>query len=237
MASRVAFLGDTHANTRSLRNAAKAASSAGCGLVFHVGDLWWQPGTAGHSGLVATLSEVWRLFGVTFVLTDGNNDDTADLLSHATSSDRSSPFYVCDGLLYAPRGSSMVISGCKFVFFGGALSYKNPKYPISEEHSSEEALLASSHADVDVLVTHDSPAESEHALGLNPSFGSESRRLVSEVLYATSPRLLFHGHYHKSVSVSVKETTVYGLARDKGDLFDLRVLDLESFSVSSHTLH
>ncbi len=231
MPSLVSILGDTHADTKALFAAASEASLRGCSYMFHVGDLWWQPDTPSHQGVRDTLYKISHDLGVCVVLTDGNNDDVLDLLSHNHTGSLEAPFAVCDGLMYAPRGSVLNVASRKIGFLGGAPSYKNPRFPNSENSTDLEVSLISNKAPLDVLFTHDAPVESTDVLGINPSWGLDSRVRVSRALNATNPSFLFHGHYHKSASLKVGLTSVYGLDRDRLHTPDIRFLDLETLAL------
>ncbi len=104
-----------------------------------------------------------------------------------------------------------------------------------QEHLSDDDLAAAiGPGHVDVILTHDAP-DNVDIPGLTPgafpaseiATGDWHRARVGRVVDATTPEVLFHGHYHVRYTADRGSTAIVGLACDSSPMVEhVVVLDL-----------
>ena len=119
-------------------------------------------------------------------------------------------FRLRDGVWYIPRGVSWSWNGIRFLGIGGAFSVDRASRKLGVSWWEEEVLndtdveIASAAGQVDVVLAHDVPfgVPIETFLAMQHRFlsycanSNENRKKLFDIVCATNPRWVFHGHLH-----------------------------------------
>lgn len=208
--TKLVVAGDWHGESKPAARALTTAAAMGAEAVLQLGDFGIWPGPSGERYLQMLERMVHRT-GVPILFVDGNHEDFPQLYSHPVLP--SGVRRVRAGVLHLPRGFVWSWAGTRFAALGGATSVDRSVRRQGVSWWPEERItvgdVARLHHNlqggrVDVLVTHDAPAEALLPLG-DRSWIPEaelrdaavSRRLLSNAVDVASPQLLLHGHYHQ----------------------------------------
>lgn len=236
--STVAIFGDWHGNLPWMRIALRTAAARGITHVVQAGDLKmlypddgpfepWCPNIA------TEIDNEARKLGITFIFVDGNHDNHWELARLKVDEDgfaRMSP-----NLWYATRGARALIGSRRFGFLGGAFSVNRSQLDRSidwwpEEVVTQENVDTLGSDPLDVLITHEVPAGAdvtkrfELPLALEME-ANQSRLLIRDAVKATSPALVFSGHWHQRRTLPIR-----------GLLSQVEVLDMEGRAGNAVTL-
>lgn len=202
--------GDWHGNTRWMRQALRCASRDGYTFLIHVGDLkalWYDeyPDFPERGSFTAELAHELEDLGMVLVFADGNHDVHPKLRNLPLNADGFG--VISDRLLYAPRGQRWTLGGVRFGTLGGAYSidrWRGSKGRdwFEEEVTTAEDVEALGADPLDVLITHDVPAGINvvSVMDIPEALERESyivRSLLRDAVRATSPKLVFSGHWHQ----------------------------------------
>lgn len=240
--------GDIHGNLTQVAYLREVLQTEPVDAVVAVGDtgyLW-------HREFIAALQELATLFGIAVFWCDGNHDDHTMIarLMAALGADWTAPVQLwpdaAPDVWYVPRGCVVDFEGVRAMFVGGAISVDRTARRDFIEHWPEEALTyaqvytASGNGPVDVLFSHDVPADTEpierrlHVVGATTiDRAARSNRLaLRSIVESVRPRLLVHGHYHYRYNGVHRcddgyTTEVVGLGRDGQGEDSWVVVDLD----------
>lgn len=234
--TRLILAGDTHGDLDAITYLCKVANANGAERILQLGDFGLWPGKWGKKFLDASNS-VLEAAGVELWWLDGNHEDHARIEEWSKRDN----FYtelteVRPHIHYMPRGYRFEVDGLRFMSLGGAWSIdKNGRIPFRDWWPQEELTSGdveralSDMTPLDVLLTHDMPADHEAATALGVvvhSGGSGNRLAVSTVMKALDAKLLVHGHMHATYRATVGGTKVVGLDCNGTGLRSWALLDL-----------
>lgn len=230
--------GDLHADYGFLHaRVLPSAVEAGVSAVVVLGDFgYW----AHARDFLREASRSRENFGVDVWFLDGNHEEHPLLASDAAAcredgADVRDPVRVGESLWWLPRGSRIEVGTLSVAVLGGAVSLdmafrvEGEDWFAEEEASDEDVAACVAGGPADVLLCHDAPT-GWVVPGLLPRdalFPQMRARLVDGALHrirlraayeAVAPRLLVHGHYHRSYRQTVDEpwgaVEVVGLQRN-----------------------
>ncbi len=232
---RLLLVGDTHRNVTFLTEVFQAARLEACDQIIQLGDFGfgWQWLSVGDGLEICRFSAVASVLveqtGIPLSFLDGNHENFDRLANHQPQGDGTRE--VAPGVVHLPRGHRFELGGCSFLTLGGAVSLdkmarKEGVSWWSQESVTLDDVLACGSGPVDVLLTHDMPLESGFrpdrpisGYGVSADLAWYRNRLrLTEVLEATSPRWVFHGHLHHRYELDLRparSTTIVGLASDR----------------------
>jgi predicted phosphodiesterase len=231
---RLLLLGDTHRNATFLATAFEAAEREGCEQIIQLGDFGygWQWLALGEGLEICRFSAVASVLvdrtGIGLCFIDGNHENFDRLAMQATAPDGSQE--VAPGVRHLARGQRLELGGCSFLACGGAISLDRLARTEGRSWWAAEAIttadvVACGSESIDVLLCHDAPLESglpaeRHSSGYGMAADIDwylNRMRLSEVLAATSPSLVVHGHLHRRYELDLapeREARIVGLASD-----------------------
>lgn len=233
---RVMLLGDIHNSREVLDAALRTAADEGCDVLVQVGDLWlqdssWSGFAPEYAGVMATAVHA----RMPVVVIDGNHEVWPSLVAYLGRDDTRQtraagrPLHLGGSLWWADRGSVWNWGGKRFGALGGTVSpdkldpraaaWRWPEEMISQADVGR--LLDNAAGGLDVLISHDAPADTTGLIGgmwMPPSVQREAdaaQMLVQHAVDATEPALVFHGHWHHQNWCRLHNgTEVVGLAAD-----------------------
>lgn len=234
---RVAFLGDTHANTGPTLEVIEAVARAGVNTIVQCGDFGFWPRFPSGQKFLRKVSKKCQEYDITLHWADGNHEDHSKLPHHQVD-----PWEHHPNIVWHPRGTTSTFWDKKFLWLGGAVSvdkyHRTPGHDwfhneIPDQEQWDRALTA---GPVDVLITHDAP--NGVSLRGMPGVLDELERAsahmrfgISSVIETTNPRLVVHGHWHQRLTTLTPERLILSLGydynplRERGLIFDLDALD------------
>lgn len=221
--------GDTHGDGEWAETLTKLAGRHHASAIIQVGDFGYWPRMTTKSGrshaayYLERISDACARWGVGhWIFLDGNHDDHDSLA--ALEPDEDGFVRLCSRVHYAPRGHTFEIAGVRFGVLGGAVSLDawaeqsgyefggTPYRPGWDWFPNREAPTVGDvtrlveAGDLDVLLTHDSPAgvdltryEGFKGITFEPEVMAacnEVRMFVAGAAAATHAPLLIHGHWH-----------------------------------------
>lgn len=237
--------GDWHGSFSQAEKVIRHAHEQGIDTIFQVGDFGIWDNDKPFLNKMEFLLAQWN---IEMYFVDGNHENFNMLYEKKILDDGTR--YVRDHITYIPRAYRWEWHGLTFLALGGAVSIdKNFRRPgrswwPEEVLTDEDILTAQAWGSVDVMITHDSPASAPNSvtddwqgqLSAMKYYGKESlasctahRKRLQEVTDVTTPRLLFHGHYHKSM------TGVYLHGDDKHTIGEVYGLDEGLAKIQAHT--
>lgn len=239
---RVMLAGDWHGNAGRATSLIMSAGARGIPVVLQLGDFgFWTPGPWTDRYLDA-IEETCARHGVTLLWCDGNHECFAAL--YALPVDPGTGLRtIRPHIFHLPRGLRWDWHGKVWMALGGAVSVdrhmrtEGKSWWPEETLSDQDVARAIDGGPVDVIVAHDT-ASGYEIPGLAPDgffpqhliYESEiHRRRVGEIVDATKPTVLYHGHYHVSYTAYRGDTRIVGLAADDSSFVkNAMVLDLTS---------
>lgn len=245
--TRVLVCGDWHANTQHAKAAINFAHTVGADAIIHVGDLMWGWHGQNPRTFSTQIEDELVKRDIFMIWADGNHENHALIRSFPVRADGFVQTGESGHLFWSPRANRWNWWGHEFATVGGAYSINREDFTEGEgvfsdlEEVKREDVDLLGHDKVDVLITHDVPAEGfvRKQFKLEPwrerrSF--ESRLLLREAVENTRPDLVFSGHWHQRVTSTITrdsdagDTTVHVLHQDGFDanavILDLPDLEL-----------
>ncbi|WP_419933200.1 metallophosphoesterase family protein [Candidatus Poriferisodalis sp.] len=237
----VLAVGDVHGEAWHLRKALTRAEELQVDAIVQVGDFWLSDtGWRDHDLTEAKFMRLAHQSPIPIVVIDGNHEVWPALTRFAATPaaqqafESRRPLHLGGSLWWAWRGSVWQWSTARFGALGGAVSPDREDSDVRRWRWPEEAttqadldrLLANVRTDhdgrLDVLVTHDSPAQVQ---GLTSSLDwaphrvrrdcDAVRRLLADAVDRIRPQIVVHGHWHRANREHIDhETEVVGLAND-----------------------
>ena len=237
----VLVVGDIHGNVQNLGAAVDRAVDLGVDAIVQVGDFWLSDR---HSNLHRSRQArfMWEAHGspVPVVVLDGNHEDWPTLTRYSKTDSAQAayasrrPLHLGGSVWWAWRGSTWSWSGMRCAALGGAVAPDRRHRRVAAWRWPEEGttrddldrLLANVGIDhggsLEVLFTHDAPGQVLGLKGGMPNVPqetqdaiSDSRQLLAEAVESIRPRLVIHGHWHRSHSEQIGAATEsVGLAND-----------------------
>lgn len=214
----IAFVGDWHGFTQPTRRIVTAAKQAGASHILHTGDFGiWN--TQNTQFFLKDVNLRLKQNNQILYFVDGNHEEFPHLYDpkqfpiqpDGTRRIRSNIFHL-------PRGFRWTWNNVKFLALGGAYSidrnFRKEGYTFFNEEviSDEDVDKATEGGIADVLISHDSPADSPNPVTDDPMsqhnamrfFGrthlhnsNEHRLQLQKVTDIVDPVMIAHGHYHK----------------------------------------
>ena len=206
-------------------------------MLVQVGDFWledstWRRWAPRKAHLMYTALQA----PVPVVVVDGNHEGWPCLTSFRGSDDAvaarrtGQPVHLGGSLWWADRGSVWSWSGARFGALGGTVSPdkwipKLAKHRWEEETTTQadlQRLIDNAPEGLDLLICHDAPADTQGLVGgmqipedLERE-AAELRELLQSAVNATTPEVVFHGHWHQQNRCRINHdaTEVIGLAAD-----------------------
>jgi len=214
---KIAFAGDWHGNQRWAIDMIDAAGAEHADVIIHTGDFGYKFAKGYLNALNAALEE-WDM---NLLFVDGNHDKQRTIWRYTrpTRTDGlESPRMLRSRIWHLPRGYRWQWGEVKFLAMGGAYSVDRdfrlhgewwPEEEITERNVNDALKLG----ETDVLISHDCPRTvkipnlektsvffPEHAIWRAEVHRDRLLRLVVGV----RPRLIVHGHYHRSYGLSTE---------------------------------
>jgi len=209
-AVRFAVAGDWHGDLSIARAVVRTLKSEDVHLLLHVGDLAvrWPGPKKGR--FEKRLTQLLDDADIEFLFIDGNHDNHKELRELSLLADGTRR--LSDRMNYLPRGVVVERHGLRIGGLGGAYSIdrtwrtegKDVWTDLEEPTPAEaEQLIAS--APVDVLLTHDAPANFRDLKGFAlpsdiASAAKGTRELLQSAVETLKPALVFSGHWHQRKS-------------------------------------
>jgi len=220
----LSVIGDVHANIKALR----AHASKNLHSVLAVGDLCiyttedeakkdkqsYTKNTKAINSFIAEVSNKQiQPFTVPVKSILGNHDNFINLHNEV---------YDQLKLSYVENGTVLKIGNMVIATLGGIFSPKKISWKTSALHEYnkrfftqediDKLLAAVEDLDVDVLITHQAPAEVLPTMASNVDEGSLH---LTKLLKEINPRYLIHGHHHTEYQTMYNDTQVFGLGNFK----------------------
>ena len=234
---RVMVLGDIHNNRQALDAALRTAADEDCDVLVQVGDFWlqdsgWNRFAPEYAGAMSTAVHA----AMPVVVIDGNHEVWPCLTQFQRRDDTSAarannrPLHLGGSLWWADRGSVWTWAGRRFGALGGTVSPDKWIPAVARHRWDEEAitqhdldrLIGNTPDGLDVLICHDAPEGTSGLVSGLPwdmptglqRRADDMRTMLRSAVDATSPELVFHGHWHQQNRCHLNNgsTEVIGLA-------------------------
>jgi hypothetical protein len=246
--TRILVVGDTHGANHWLRaKVIPHALANRCQRIVQVGDFGfvWDNDRDAVDWEMSRLDLMLTRAGLLLHFLPGSCDNHPMLTQLAGRARRSAEghYMLRPSIYYTGRISDWQWRDVRFAAVGGVASsvqdgrIQGQSWWPEEQLSDAEVVAAQQVGAVDVLFTHDAPAEMP-CVGLSPHVPTAgSRETMSKIGRALQPKLWTHGHYHRSLTYQFRSDdgpcAVRGLDRDGARLdASTAVLDLERFRAS-----
>lgn len=204
-ATRVLIAGDTHGDRNWVRSLCRTARRHGTPVVLVVGDFGYDIAIRQDLTFLddcerhAADNEVV----VTFIRGNHDNADALDGLDELTDPD-TGLVWIRPRLAWVPDGHSWTWDHTRWGALGGATSTDRQWRTEGADWWAHERPRADDAAqlpeDLDVLVTHDAPAEVNLGGRTDDprlaALAGEDRQLISDTLRRSGATLVAHGHWH-----------------------------------------
>lgn len=227
---RIMLAGDWDANIHRACSVVQYAGIRAISTVVQLGDFgYWTPG-GWSTRFLEALEAACTQHAVTVIFIDGNHEYFPGLNALPVDPDTGMR-EIRPHIHHLPRGLRWTWHDTTWMALGGAHSVDRfaRKEGVSwwpEEHlTADDVHRAISPGPVDVIISHDAPTGAPIP-GLAPTgfpaaeitAADRHRDLVATVVDATTPALVFHGHYHTRYSGLRGNTMMIGLADDSAPL-------------------
>lgn len=240
--TKIAFVGDTHANGRRLDAIIGAVAALEIDTIVQVGDFGFWPRQKDGERFLDQVSETATYEGVQIHWVDGNHEDH-EMLPHGTEV----PWKVRDNLIWHPRGTTSELGGKRFLWLGGAVSVdkyvRTPGYDwfFNEIPNRDEWGRAHAAGKVDIMVTHDGPAGSTYR-GMPEDWIPKDLLNASRyfrdglewVRQEVKPSLCVHGHWHQQKVTHMPTHIIVALGHDYGEV-NQQVAVIDTQEISDNT--
>lgn len=243
----VMLAGDWQGNTGWATSLIISAGVRDIKVVVQLGDFGLgSPGRRGDDYLDEIETACAR-HGVTVLWVDGNHE-CFDALYELPIDPETGLRQIRPRIFHLPRGLRWRWHGKTWMALGGAHSvdrlHRIPgvSWWPQERLTREEADLAIAGGPVDVIVSHDAP-DGYEIPGLPGGLASAElylaalhRQLIGEVVDATEPAELYHGHYHIRYTAQRGPTRIVGLADHRSNFVkSAMILDLTAATRAART--
>lgn len=250
---RIAIAGDWHGNTQYALEAIEYSHQFGAEVLIHTGDygFWFE------EEFISLTHETLEKNNQTLMFIDGNHDDHDFLAEVAYNHLGLQPltsriFHIPRGFRWSYQVDEIPIT---FMGVGGAISIDRrwrktyyavnggrPLYWEAEAITDADVEKAIAPGVVDILITHDAPMGTSAVtskIPLEPMLQADcddSRRKLRQIVNATKPRILWHGHHHYFYEEQLlledgRVVEVTGLDCDGAELYkNVNLVDLRSLS-------
>lgn len=234
---KILLAGDWHSSFPAAKPVIEHAKNMGINTIIQLGDFGIWSTDKPYLNQMEFLLNQWD---IQLYFIDGNHEDFPRLYDKRILDDGTR--YVRDHITYIPRGYRWDWNGLSFLALGGAASIDkrhrrvNKSWWAEEYITEEDVLTAQSGGPVDIMFCHDSPSTAPNSVCDSPfdqanairyfgadvlNYCSNHRETLARVTNVTTPRLLFHGHYHKYmegiyVHRDEKNTVGYVYGLDQG---------------------
>ena len=213
--------GDTHSNFEQWEYLFPIAKDLNVDVIMQLGDFGYWAHTKGGLNHLDALHDLAVEYDIPIYWLDGNHENHVHLRVNRIAvwnmfclmaGVDPGPFVPIRGthIVHTPRGATWEWDGVKFLAVGGAFSIDRgwrdvgESFWFEEELTDAEADYASRVGKVDVLVSHDVPMGTDMAYmfirqgrSYRPIPQAEpNRRRLRQVVEATKPNYIYHGHYH-----------------------------------------
>jgi predicted phosphodiesterase len=244
--SRIAFMGDWHANAWYAQRAIKQAIDRHADVIVHLGDYGYDF----PPGYLEAQQRHLGPAGVPLLFVDGNHEDHPKLAKWPIRP--SGLRQLRDNIWHIPRGFRWEWSGVRFLGCGGAYSVdRKLRVPgvswWKEETITDEDVDRCAAEPTDVLLAHDCPAgvvipgidDRDPSTAPFPWVellrAGEHRQQLRRIVDATQPRWIWHGHYHRKYQQQAElgygPVTVTGLDCDDRPLdANVHLVELADFA-------
>lgn len=243
--SKIAFVGDTHANGRRLDAIIGAVAAKEIPYIVQVGDFGFWPRDPLGERFLDQISETATYEGVQIHWVDGNHEDHQEL-----PHDQEEPWVVRENVIWHPRGTVTELYGKTFLWLGGAVSVdKNDRTPghdwfFNETPNYGQWERAIRAGKVDVMVCHDGPSGSsyrgmpKHWIPVDLQRASrEMRDRLEMVRQVAQPSLVVHGHWHERKMTILPSHTILALGHDYGSITDqVAIINTDQISDESRVV-
>lgn len=235
MAKIIGVCGDWHGDTLYAEVAIRTLVDAGVDHIVHLGDFGFWPRTRSEEGpyFLIRVEEVLASAGIPLWWVDGNHEDFDVLEKLPLDEHGRRP--ISHHITHTPRGHRWNWEGNTWMAFGGAASVDRSTRSLGyswfpqEYITPEDVEVALKGGPVDVIVSHDAPfsvpfIRARLAKGTgwpqeDVLRSTKNQMLVDDVVEATRPSHLFHGHHHVAYTdVMPGGTQVQGLGCNDWDV-------------------
>jgi hypothetical protein len=248
---KVVVAGDWHGNGRwssyVIRRAAHLLKDETVKIIIHLGDFGFWPGAEKY---LQKASEELAGHGLFLLFADGNHEwhDRLDDLHAQAGHDGPVPLDDwLERIWHLPRGYRWEWHGIKWLAVGGAGSPDWQKrvpgtgwWP-QEQLTDEQVQRVIAGGKADVLAAHDCPSDFMPELPPPPYWWDlepchESSRRLQQIVDATAPAHVFHGHLHTEreqvIDTASGDVHVIGLDAD-GAAGNYRVVDTRTLDAAA----
>lgn len=212
----ILILGDTHADFHNLKNWIAYCALKGIHTILQVGDFGYFPRLPEYASFVAETSKYAAEKNVCIYFVHGNHDDLHSLFNDHGRYGDEHLIYLASHVVWVPTGVPFKMGNRNCVAIGGAYSIDQHSRIAGVDWFPEETLnygdglKCTSLVNIDVIFSHDCPADVDLNIDLMP--GTDSNRYqLQYIVDHLQPRILFHGHYHMSHDTRMNATRVIGL--------------------------
>lgn len=224
----VAIFGDWHGNAGWALTTVRSAAREGVRTALHVGDFGFDWPGAKRGRYEAKLNKYLVDLGITLVVSPGNHDNWDTLEKLTVQPDGLAT--VRSNIRVLPRGGRTVLDGLVIGGLGGAFSVdyhhrtEGKDWWSNEEPTQEEADKLVAGGPLDILITHDAPAEVPLAgeFELSAEMAERANRtrvLLRQVVDSLAVPHVFCGHWH--------QRRIHELAHPDGRSTRVDVLNME----------
>lgn len=237
--------GDIHGNPHQMLYLYEQAMKHDVDCIFSLGDFGYWEHMGGGPEFLEVVSNCAIMSNIDFFWLDGNHENHVLLRKTYDTGNYNEFWKIRDGVYYSPRGHKFTWDGITFLTMGGAYSVDRNRRRIGtswwweEVIEADEVERASAAGKIDVLLSHDVPEGVDMARllarrggGYSRIPGAEKNRvMLREVVDATLPRFVFHGHYHvnyrEDFYTGDHKVTVFGLGCDGMEQDSWTIIDTE----------
>jgi hypothetical protein len=253
--AKVLVAGDVHGYASAVDYLTHVAVTEECPVICQLGDFGYWPHQHDGARFLEASERLSSQRDIVIVFIDGNHENFDHLRRLKRSPDGFAP--VSDHLFYAPRGLRWTWRDVVFLAVGGGSSVDKEwrlqlerarRKPHQRQRwfwwpeevlTDDDVVSATSGGRVDVLLCHDCPEGVDLQDLLDPAYRShpetlENRHRLRQVVEATLPRAIFHGHYHVAharpyVGANGLRIACTGLNMQGSLAESWRTLDLDTF--------
>ena len=219
MAQKVLMAGDTHGNYGEWKyNLVPRALTTGAKVVLQLGDFGFWPQTRKGAVYLCDLDRLLKKHDLQVIFVDGNHEDHKMLAKVPRRADGLGE--VGERILWLPRGHRLELEGVKFLGLGGAWSIDRKFRVLDSGHygwfpeeviTREQVDQAIAGGPCDILLAHDAPRSATYKIIPLTDYGftfpfpdaDDNARLLEEVALATTPKQIWHGHWHQFMDQNI----------------------------------